>query len=238
MIKDLDLNRINSYINSVEQLEINQIASIRQKEQLEHQIETLIKSKNIASENLDIAVNAVAVLRLISDDAVQHSYKFIQDSVNSTLERIFSKSTRKIQLKEGTFRNQYPQLEIELYVEGGKTRSLKSDSGHGLMQIISLLCVLSLIVITGSRRLVVLDEVLSGLSAKSRMIICEVLWAFTEIGFQFLLNEHGLIPEKSYVVHLETSNAISSIKETYIAESGTYLDGRLLEEELNTKVEE
>lgn len=238
MIKDLDLNRINSYINSVEQLEINQIASIRQKEQLEHQIETLIKSKNIASENLDIAANAVAVLRLISDDAVQNSYKFIQDSVNSTLERIFSKSTRKIQLKEGTFRNQYPQLEIELYVEGGKTRSLKSDSGHGLMQIISLLCVLSLIVITGSRRLVVLDEVLSGLSAKSRMIICEVLWAFTEIGFQFLLNEHGLIPEKSYVVHLETSNAISSIKETYIAESGTYLDGRLLEEELNTKVEE
>lgn len=238
MTKNLDLERINSYINSVEQLEINQKASLKQKEQLESQIAQLLKNKNIASENLDIAANAVAVLRLVSDDAVQQSYKFIQDSVNGTLERIFSKSTRKIQLKEGTFRNQYPQLEIELYVEGGKTRSLKSDSGHGLMQIISLLCVLSLIVITGSRRLLVLDEVLSGLSAKSRMIVCEVLWAFTSIGFQFVLNEHGLIPENSYVVHLETSNAISSIKETYIAETGTYLDGKLLEEQSNTKIEE
>lgn len=238
MTKNLDLNRINSYINSVEQLEINQKASIKQKEQLEMQIAQLLKNKNIASENLDIAANAVAVLRLVSDDAVQQSYKFIQDSVNGTLERIFSKSTRKIQLKEGTFRNQYPQLEIELYVEGGKTRSLKSDSGHGLMQIISLLCVLSLIVITGSRRLLVLDEVLSGLSAKSRMIVCEVLWAFTSIGFQFVLNEHGLIPENSYVIHLETENAISSVKEAYIAETGTYLDGKLLEEQLNTKSEE
>ena len=238
MTKNLDLSRINSYINSVEQLEINQKASITQKEQLEMQIAQLLKNKNIASENLDIAANAVAVLRLVSDDAVQQSYKFIQDSVNGTLERIFSKSTRKIQLKEGTFRNQYPQLEIELYVEGGKTRSLKSDSGHGLMQIISLLCVLSLIVITGSRRLLVLDEVLSGLSAKSRMIVCEVLWAFTSIGFQFVLNEHGLIPENSYVIHLETENAISSVKEAYIAETGTYLDGKLLEEQLNTKSEE
>lgn len=238
MTKNLDLSRINSYINSVEQLEINQKASIKQKEQLEMQIAQLLKNKNIASENLDIAANAVAVLRLVSDDAVQQSYKFIQDSVNGTLERIFSKSTRKIQLKEGTFRNQYPQLEIELYVEGGKTRSLKSDSGHGLMQIISLLCVLSLIVITGSRRLLVLDEVLSGLSAKSRMIVCEVLWAFTSIGFQFVLNEHGLIPENSYVIHLETENTISSVKEAYIAETGTYLDGKLLEEQLNTKSEE
>lgn len=238
MTKNLDLDRINSYINSVEQLEINQKASLKQKEQLENQIAQLLKNKNIASENLDIAANAVAVLRLISDDAVQQSYRFIQDSVNGTLERIFSKSTRKIQLKEGTYRNQYPQLEIELYVEGGKTRSLKSDSGHGLMQIISLLCVLSLIVITGSRRLLVLDEVLSGLSAKSRMIVCEVLWAFTSIGFQFVLNEHGLIPENSYVVHLETLNSVSSIKEAYIAETGTYLDGKLLEEELNTKIEE
>ena len=93
MTKNLDLSRINSYINSVEQLEINQKASIKQKEQLEMQIAQLLKNKNIASENLDIAANAVAVLRLVSDDAVQQSYKFIQDSVNGTLERIFSKST-------------------------------------------------------------------------------------------------------------------------------------------------
>ncbi len=238
MTAELDINKVNSYIELVEQLEINQKASLKQKEQLEQQIAQLTKNKNIASENLDIVANAVTVLRLISDDAVQQSYKFIQDSVNSTLERIFSKSTRKIKLKESTFRGQYPQLEIELYVEGGKTRSLKSDSGHGLMQIISLLCVLSLIVITNSRRLLVLDEVLSGLSAKSRMIVCEVLWAFTEIGFQFVLNEHGLIPENSYVVHLETTGGISSIVDSYIASSGTYLDGKLLEEQISTNIEQ
>ena len=121
----------------------------------------------------------------------------------------------KIRLKEYTRAGQYPQLELELIVENGKVRSLKNDSGHGLMQIISLLCVLSVIVLTGSRRVFVIDEVLSGLSENSRKIVAEILWTFTEIGFQFIVSEHGFIPKGSKVYHLKMTGEYPSRQGVY-----------------------
>lgn len=223
-------NRVLNFINEVEQLEINQKAALKSKESLENQLNNLVNKKNIAVENLDIAANAVTILRTISDDAVQQSYEFIQDSLNTALERIFEKTTRKIKLKESTFKGQYPQLEIELTVENGIKRSLKSDSGHGLMQIVSLLCVLSLIVITNSRRFLVIDEVLSGLSGKSRKVVDDILWTFTEIGFQFVVNEHGFVPKGSKVIYLEMNSGVSSVANEYIAEEGVYLMGDKFED--------
>ena len=217
--------RAKEMISRVEQLEIEQASLKQTKERLEKQVEKLLEQNKLNAEELDIVVNAITILREVSDEAVRQSYEFIQDSLNAALERIFQNTVRKIRLKESTFRGQYPQLEIELTVENGKVRSLKSDSGHGLMQIISLLCVLSLIVITNSRRLLVIDEVLSGLSAKARMIIADILWTFTTIGFQFVISEHGLVPKGANVYHLEMKDGVSGIKANYIEKNGVYLDG-------------
>ena len=226
------LDRAKSYIESVEKLEITQQAQVAQKEQLESQIKTYSEELNKTSVDLDEVTNAVNLLRIVSDDVVKKNYKFIEQEVNATLAKIFEKSERKIILKESTFRGQYPQLEIELHVENGNIISLE-ESGHGLEQIVSLLCVLCLIVITGGRRLLIIDEVLSGLSAKSRMAICEVLNQFTAVGFQFVVCEHGLIPQGSNVIHLGVENGVSSIKDEYIAVEGTYLDNKILENQLN-----
>lgn len=232
----LDLERINKLIARVDRLEAKQVATEEQRTRLSNSIDTTKRKLDAVTADLEEVVQAVQLLQIVSDSAVHKSYAFIEDSVNSALERIFVNSERKIQLKETAFRGQYPQLEIQLFVEGGRTRSLKLDSGHGLMQIISLLCVLCLIVITGSRKLLVLDEVLSGLSAKSRIIVCEIMETFTQIGFQFVINEHGLIPKGSYVIHLEAHNGISNVKEEYIEENGVYLDGAILTEQ-NRKAE-
>ena len=48
---------------------------------------------------------------------------------------MFTHTTRKIALHE-YMRGNYPQLEVILTVSNGKKRSLKTDSGHGLAQII------------------------------------------------------------------------------------------------------
>ena len=138
---------------------------------------------------------------------------------------MFENTTRKIQIKESIRNNQYPQLELILHVGNGKTRSLKNDSGHGLAQIVSLLSILSLIVITGSRRILVMDEVISGLSVHNRQIVTDILWSFTEIGFQFIVNDHGYIPERSHVYHLEMNGDVSGVKQHYIAKTGVYLQG-------------
>ena len=217
--------RVNSFISVVNQIEIENAAAERSRQSLENTIAQLAEENKNNKEALDIASNAITILRQVSDEAVSQAYGFLETSLNSALERMFENTTRKIEIKESIRNNQYPQLELILHVGNGKTRSLKTDSGHGLAQIVSLLSILSLIVITGSRRILVMDEVISGLSVHNRKIVSDILWSFTEIGFQFIVNDHGFIPKGSHVYHLEMNGDVSGVKQHYIADSGVYLQG-------------
>lgn len=218
-------SQIKQFLNDVNQLELDQAATIKSKQYLEKSILDLKMKIKDDKEALDIATNAIEILRKVSDEAVRQAYKFLEASLNASLERMFENTTRRIALKEYTRNNQYPQLEIELTVANGKVRSLKADSGHGLAQIVSLLSILSLVVITNSRRLLVMDEIISGLSIHNREIITDILWTFTEIGFQFVVNEHGYVPRGAKVYHLEMVGDVSHVKETYIENNGVYLQG-------------
>lgn len=224
--KELMLNNyVDSFINEVNILEQNNIASMRLREKLEAEILNLSELCTGKREELDIAQHAIDIIRQVSDEAVAQAYKFLEQSLNSALERMFANTTRKIKLVEKTRAGMYPQLELELTVKNGYKRSLKSDSGHGIAQIVSILSILSLIVLTNSRRILIMDEVLSGLSVRNREIITDIMWTFSEIGFQFVVNDHGFVPRGSYVYHLEMNGDVSSVKEEYLEKTGVYLNG-------------
>ena len=214
----------SKFIMVTEEIEKEQAANLRARKKLEESIQSLVDKNTTNKEALDIVTHAIEILRQVSDEAVAKAYKFLEESLNSALERIFSHTTRKIRLKEYTRNNQYPQLELELTVASGKKRSLKTDSGHGLAQIVSLLSILSLIVLTNGRRVFVMDEIISGLSLQSREIVTDILWNFTEIGFQFIITEHGYVPKGAKVYELEMVGDVSSVKNSYIEEKGVYLN--------------
>lgn len=227
-----DLDRVKALkaevatmINTISNIELENAAAIRSKMTLEKSIQQLMDTNKENKEALDIATHAIEILRQVSDETVSQAYGFLEKNLNETLKRMFTNTTRKIEIKESIRANQYPQLELILHVGNGKTRSLKADSGHGLAQIVSLLSILSLIVITGSRRILVMDEVISGLSVHNRKIVSDILWSFTEIGFQFIVNDHGFVPEGSHVYHLEMVGDVSGVKKDYIAKQGVYLQG-------------
>lgn len=229
MLDTLELRQqASNLISVIDQIELENKAAKKSKEALEASIREIMDKNKENREALDIATHAIEILQKVSDEAVGKAYRFLEQSLNSALAKMFTKTTRKIELKESLRNNQYPQLKIILHVGNGKTRSLKNDSGHGLAQIVSLLSILSLIVITGSRRILVMDEILSGLDVHNRQVVNDILWTFTEIGFQFIVNEHGFVPENSRVYHLEMVGDVSNIKQTYIATSGVYLqsDGK------------
>lgn len=225
MVQNVDTlkRQVNEFIAVVNQIELENAAAEKSRANLEKSINDLMEANKNNKEALDIATHAIEILRQVSDEAVGQAYKFLEQSLNSALAKMFTKTTRRIELKESIRSNQYPQLEIILHVGNGKTRSLKSDSGHGLAQIVSLLSILSLIVITGSRRILVMDEVISGLSVHNRKIVSDILWTFTEIGFQFIVNDHGFVPEGSHVYYLEMNGDVSGVKKDYIATKGAYL---------------
>lgn len=218
-------SRARSFISLVNQIEIENSAAIRSRQSLESTIQGLMEENEENKEAIDIATHAIEILRKVSDEAVGKAYQFLQESLNSALAKMFQNTTRKIEIKESLRANQYPQLDLILHVGNNKTRSLKTDSGHGLAQIVSLLSILSIIVITGSRRILVMDEVISGLSVRNRQIVSDILWTFTQIGFQFLINEHGFVPEGSHVYQLEMVADVSGVKQEYIASKGVYLQG-------------
>ena len=134
--------RLNTFIKNVNDLEIEQMAAVKSKERLIKEIDEIVKNAELKQEELNIVTNAVSILRIVSDNSVKESYGYITDSVNAALERIFEGSTRTIRLQESTLRGQYPQLEVILEVGNGVERSLKFNSGHGLTQVISLLCII------------------------------------------------------------------------------------------------
>jgi hypothetical protein len=70
-----------------------------------------------------------------------------------------------------------------------------------------------------------MDEIISGVSVHNRYVISDILWTFTEIGFQFIVNEHGFVPKGAKVYTLEMTADVSHIKNTYICRDGVYLQG-------------
>lgn len=213
------------FIGVVEQIESQNRASEMAREQLIATINTLMESNKNNKEALDIATHAIELLTKVSDEAVGEAYGFLTESLNTALSRMFKNTTRKIKLQERMRNNQYPQLDVILFVGNGKTRSLKGNSGHGLAEIVSLLSILSLIVITGSRRILVMDEIISGVDIENRQIIDDILWTFVQIGFQFIINDHGFVPKGSHVYYLEMVGDVSGVKQDYIATNGVYLQG-------------
>lgn len=203
---------------------------------LEKTKETLIKAvederakHRLFSEKHALHEKALAVLNKLSEDAIGGSLQFIESNLNDVLARIFVDSPRKIKLKEDIERGKIPVLHIELTAANGIKRSLKADSGHGLRQLVSLLCILCIITITGQRKFLVLDEVMTGMSREMRKAVDEILWCFTEIGFQFVIAEHGFRSKGSKVYQFKLTNDTSEVINEYIEPNGYYLGDITLE---------
>lgn len=209
-------------VSTIDAIEVENRARIKYQDELNKKLEALREDTKLNARDFKIASDAIQILKTISDKSIKDSYEFIAYTVNQVLVRVFG-DDRRIKLHEYIHAGQFPQLEIELYTENGVMRSLKMDSGHGLMQVVSIMCILSLIVITNSRRLLVIDEVISGLDERTREIISDIMWNFTKIGFQFITNEHGFIPKGAKVYVIDKEDGTGFVKETYIEQYGNYL---------------
>jgi len=212
-----DLSLTAEIASSVETLKTALQAQEFRKQQVERLKERAAESEDKAQELEQEQMVVEKALRLIieaGDLIAEDSYRFIMRSVNSLLEKMFTDCTRQIRLTQKMV-GKNPTLSVEVIADG-EARDLAESSGHGIAQIVSLVCVICLIVLNGSRRIVVLDEVLNGVAVQNRPALSEALWAFTEIGFQFLICDHAFIPDGAKVYHFVNNDGTSSIESTYI----------------------
>lgn len=168
---------------------------------------TKLNDMNIQYVNM---VEAQQLLTTVSDTNTTAVLDYITGIINKTLGELFPHDSRRIYLEKTMYQGQHAHINIKLTGTNGKTRDLTLQSGTGLRQVISFLFVLSLIEIRKGRRLLIADELLSGLHPEAKRITTDIIKIFAEEGFQFAFVEYG-VNDLGKVYLVEKPGAVATV---------------------------
>lgn len=168
---------------------------------------TKLNDMNIQYVNM---IEAQQLLTTVSDSNTTAVLDYITGIINKTLGELFPHDSRRIYLEKSMYQGQHAHINIKLTGTNGKTRDLTLQSGTGLRQVISFLFVLSLIEIRKGRRLLIMDELLSGLHPVAKEVITDVIKIFAEEGFQFAMVEYG-VDTLGKVYLVEKPNTVATV---------------------------
>lgn len=168
---------------------------------------TKLNDMNIQYVNM---VEAQQLLTTVSDVNTTAVLDYITGIINKTLGELFPHDSRRIYLEKTMYQGQHAHINIKLTGTNGKTRDLTLQSGTGLRQVISFLFVLSLIEIRKGRRLLIADELLSGLHPEAKRITTDIIKIFAEEGFQFAFVEYG-VNDLGKVYLVEKPGAVATV---------------------------
>lgn len=164
-------------------------------EQRDSNIEKAEKIKQTIDELEKKYVDMLEAQQLLSTISEENSNKvlsYITSIINRALAELFPHDTRRVYLEKTLHANQHAHINVVLETSEGRKRDLTIQSGTGLRQVISFLFVLSLIEIRKGRRLLMMDELLSGLHPEAKAIVERIMTIFAEEGFQFVMVEYGV----------------------------------------------
>ena len=187
---------------------------------LQAKVDKMIKQLEEKNQQYLVMLEAQKLLVSISDQNTNAVLDYITGIINKTLGELFPHDSRRIYLEKTMYKGQYAQINIKLTGTNGKTRDLQLQTGTGLRQVISFLFILSTIEIRKGRRLLLADELLSGLHPEAKRIVMEILQIFAEDGFQFAFVEYG-VNDVGRIYMVEKPNAVATV---------TPLDGKYNDE--------
>lgn len=179
-------------------------------EKVKAQIDEL--SERITSMNNQYLnmLEAQQLLATVSDENTTAVLDYITSIINKTLGELFPHDNRRIYLEKSMFGGQHPHINIKLTGTDGHTRDLQLQTGTGLRQVISFLFILSFIEVRKERRLLIMDEILSGLHPEAKRIVTDIIQIFAEEGFQFAMVEYG-VNDLGKIYLVEKPNKVATV---------------------------
>lgn len=160
--------------------------------ELQNKIDTLAKQLQTYNTQYIVMLEAQQLLATVSDNNTTAVLDYITGIINKALTELFPHDVRRIYLEKSLYAGQHANIKVKLENSKGRERDLTLQSGTGLRQVISFLFVISLIEIRKSRRILLMDELLSGLHPEAKRIITDIMQIFAEEGFQFIMVEYGV----------------------------------------------
>lgn len=165
---------------------------LRDKQKLEKRVAERKRELVKAQQDYVNLLSAQKLLSTVSDDNTESTLLFVSGVINKALAEIFKGDTRRIFLSKKVYGGCRPHIVVEMENGKGEKLDMSIQSGTGLRQIISVLFVICLIEVRKGRRLLILDERLSGLHFEAKRIFSEIINIFSEGGFQFIFVEYNL----------------------------------------------
>lgn len=157
---------------------------------LQNQIDSFISKLENLNQQYAVFLEAQQLLAVVSDNNTTAVLDYITGIINKALSELFPYDTRRVFLEKKMYNGQHAHIVVKLVNSEGKERDLSLQSGTGLRQVISFLFVISLIEIRKGRRILLMDELLSGLHSHAKRIILDIIKIFAEEGFQFVIVEY------------------------------------------------
>ena len=156
------------------------------------QIDELVEKSRKLNNSYVTMIEAQQLLAAVSDENTEIVLNYITGVINKALGEIFPYDERRIYLERKLHSNQHAHIVVKLVGTNGKPRDLVLQSGTGLRQIVSFLFLVSLIEIRKGRKLLIMDELFSGLHVEAKRVIMDIIQIFAEEGFQFIFVEYGV----------------------------------------------
>lgn len=184
--------------------------SYKQAQDIKAKIDILTSKLSDMNTKYVTMIEAQQLLTTVSDSNTTAVLDYITGVINKTLGELFPHDSRRIFLEKTMFQGQHAHINIKLTGTNGQVRDLTLQSGTGLRQVISFLFVLSLIEIRKGRRLLLADELLSGLHPEAKRIVTDIISIFAEEGFQFAFVEYG-VNDLGRIYIVEKPNDVATV---------------------------
>lgn len=202
-------DRYKQVKDKLDKIRMEKVVQDRLRETYQKNIEKFELQKMEKERHLELLDKAVKVFQEVSDERNRNAKLALETVINWALSKILTDQSYEVKIEE--YADARSGKTMELYLVDsytGNKRSLKHQTGTALSQIISFLMMLTVIKFADASKVLILDEVFSGLEDKEAVLMfSDILTSLAKNdGFQIIIVEqNSLISENpDFVrVHLE-----------------------------------
>lgn len=155
------------------------------------ELEALGERVKDMNQRYAVMIEAQQLLSVISEQNTNYVLDYVTGVINKTLAEMFPYDIPRVYLEKHMHAGKYPHIRVKLINSDGETRDLIMQCGTGQRQVISFLFVVCLIELRKCRRILLMDEILSGLHITAKKVVMDIMGIFAEEGFQFVFIEHA-----------------------------------------------
>lgn len=213
--------RIQNIFTQVEDLNITIKGKERIQKNIQDDLNTYVAKQEDLVERVRVDEESIEVFKSVVDTRNKSAKDKLESMLNFALQNIPLENDYTLEIEEFNTKRSGREFAIKLFdKKANKTRGIRTQSGTAVAQIVSFLMRIVVISFSGSRRLLVIDENLSGLQDKETInMFGEILVALAKNeNFQIIMVEH-----KSGFNHVEGLH-------NYMLEKKSYKDGVILKE--------